>query len=221
MIHSFDVAVATAHGVECAIMLANIEFWIAKNKANRKHFHNGRFWTYNSVKAWAELFPYWNQDKVRRVLEKLEEKGLILSDNFNQSPYDRTKWYTLACDPSQIDSADLPASFGKSAKSLTRTDTKPDTQPEAPKGVSPQDLKFIQGKTEVTPAVLDWLRVRKTQRASLTETAWEGMVREARKAGITIEQAIAVCAERGWRGFRADWGHGVEAQSGLNLIGGV
>lgn len=129
MIHSFDVAVATAHGVECAIMLANIEFWVAKNKANRKHFHKGRYWTYNSVKAWAELFPYWNPDKVRRVLEKLEEKGLILSDNFNPSPYDRTKWYTLACDPSHHDLANLPNETGKSAKSLISTDIKPDTPP--------------------------------------------------------------------------------------------
>jgi len=128
MIHSFDVDIATEHGVECAIMLANIEFWVAKNKANRKHFHKGRYWTYNSIKAWAELFPYWSSDKVRRVLERLEERGLVVSDNFNSSGYDRTKWYTLSCDSCQIDLANLPNGSGESAKSLIRTDSKPDTK---------------------------------------------------------------------------------------------
>lgn len=130
MIHSFDVGIATEHGVECAIMLSNIEFWVAKNKANRKNFHKGRYWTYNSVKAWAELFPYWSSDKVRRVLEKLEASGLILSDNFNTSTYDRTKWYTVANLNSQIELANLPNGNGEVAKSIT--DSKPDSNQNTP-----------------------------------------------------------------------------------------
>jgi hypothetical protein len=50
---------------------------------------------------------------------------------------------------------------------------------------------------------LDWLRVR--GRNPLTETAWAGMVSEAAKAGMTPAEAVRVCAERGWRGFRAEW----------------
>jgi hypothetical protein len=49
----------------------------------------------------------------------------------------------------------------------------------------------------------DWMRVR--GRNALTETAWGAMLGEARKAGITPAEAVRVCAERGWRGFRADW----------------
>ena len=49
----------------------------------------------------------------------------------------------------------------------------------------------------------DWLRVR--GRNPLTETAWAGMISEANKAGISPAEAVRLCAERGWRGFRAEW----------------
>lgn len=49
--HSFNPLLAKEVGIECAILLYNIEFWIEKNKANNKHFYEGRYWTYNSTKA--------------------------------------------------------------------------------------------------------------------------------------------------------------------------
>lgn len=51
----------------------------------------------------------------------------------------------------------------------------------------------------------DWMRVRQGHKAPLTITAWDAMHREAKAAGITIAQAVQMCAERGWRGFRADY----------------
>jgi hypothetical protein len=49
----------------------------------------------------------------------------------------------------------------------------------------------------------DWMKAR--GRNALTDTAWGAMLNEASKAGITPAEAVKVCAERGWRGFRADW----------------
>ena len=51
----------------------------------------------------------------------------------------------------------------------------------------------------------DWLAVRKAKRAALTQTALDGMVAEAHKAGISVAQAVRICAARGWQGFRASW----------------
>lgn len=51
----------------------------------------------------------------------------------------------------------------------------------------------------------DWMRVRRQHKAPLTRTSWEAMGREAAKAGFTIGQAVQMCAERGWRGFRAEY----------------
>ncbi len=48
----------------------------------------------------------------------------------------------------------------------------------------------------------DWLSVRKAKRSPLTKTALDAMQREADKASITLSEAVAVCAENGWQGFK-------------------
>jgi uncharacterized phage protein (TIGR02220 family) len=95
MNHSFNVDIAKKYGVELAIILENMQWWIAKNKANKKHFYQGSYWTYNSVKAFSELFPYWSIHQIGRFLRRLEDEGLITSKNFNKAGYDKTKWYTV------------------------------------------------------------------------------------------------------------------------------
>lgn len=54
-------------------------------------------------------------------------------------------------------------------------------------------------------AAEDWLRVRRQHKAPLTRTAWEATKREADAAHMTIGAAVQMCAERGWRGFRAEY----------------
>lgn len=95
MEHSFDIDIAKEYGIECAIVLKHLYFWIRKNEANEEKFYDGRYWTYNSVKAFSELFPYMSERKVRYTLDKMEENGLIVVGNYNKSQYDRTKWYAL------------------------------------------------------------------------------------------------------------------------------
>lgn len=95
MEHSFDTEIATEYGIECAILLKNIYFWIEKNRANEKHFHDGNYWTYNSIKAFTELFPYISEKKARNALKKLENNGLIITGNYNKLSYDRTTWYAV------------------------------------------------------------------------------------------------------------------------------
>ena len=106
MNHSFDVDIAVKHGVHAAVLHQTIVFWVLKNKANGKHIHDGRHWTYNSAKAFAELFPYLSTDQIQRSLKRLEEAGLLVTGCFNSSPYDRTRWYSTA-EGVVVDSADL------------------------------------------------------------------------------------------------------------------
>ena len=95
MNHTFNVEIAKIIGVDCAIVYENIKYWCAKNKANGKNFHNGYYWTYNSVRAFQELFPYWTSKQIDRILLRLEELEYVGVGNFNASPYDRTKWYCI------------------------------------------------------------------------------------------------------------------------------
>lgn len=95
MEHSFDIRVAERIGINAAIILKHLYFWISKNRANEKHFHDGRYWTYSSVKAMCELFPYLSKKQISGALEKLESFGLIMVGNYNSTPYDRTRWFSI------------------------------------------------------------------------------------------------------------------------------
>ena len=51
----------------------------------------------------------------------------------------------------------------------------------------------------------DFLVLRKAKKLPITQTALDGLKREADKAGITLNEVITICCERGWGGFKADW----------------
>lgn len=95
-LHMFDPQIAKEYGVNAAIVFQNLAYWIEHNRANETNFHDGRYWTYNSVREFAELFPYLTDKQIRGALKKLEEGGMILVGNYNNSAYDRTRWYALA-----------------------------------------------------------------------------------------------------------------------------
>lgn len=95
MEHSFDINIAAEYGIHVAILLKNLHFWIVKNRANEKHYHEGKYWTYNSQKAFSELFPYLTERQVKYTIEKMKKDELIIVGNFNENPYDKTSWYAL------------------------------------------------------------------------------------------------------------------------------
>lgn len=92
--HIFNTRIAKEYGIEEAIILENIYHWCEKNKANG-HLTEGKPWTFNSVRAFNELFDYIAPSKISRALKKLEENGLIITGCFNKTAYDRTKWYCI------------------------------------------------------------------------------------------------------------------------------
>lgn len=51
----------------------------------------------------------------------------------------------------------------------------------------------------------DWISHRNTMRAKPSLTAIDGIATEATRAGISLAAALAMCCQRGWRGFRAEW----------------
>ena len=95
MEHSFNIELAKKYGILEAILLKNIWFWIEKNRANEKNFYDGTYWTYNSTRAFNELFPYASESSIKRALKSLQEKGIIKTGNYNKSSYDRTLWYAF------------------------------------------------------------------------------------------------------------------------------
>ena len=96
--HHFDVEDAMKYGVEKAVVLSNIRFWLNnnKNKDLSTVKHDGYYWMYNTAKDMSNVLPYFTQSKVQRLLKQLEDDGVLIVGNYNKVKYDRTKWYTLS-----------------------------------------------------------------------------------------------------------------------------
>jgi len=53
--------------------------------------------------------------------------------------------------------------------------------------------------------VSDWLKVRKTKKATNTETAFNKFTNQVEKSGYTINEVLEKCIEKSWSGFDAEW----------------
>ena len=148
MEHSFDIEVAQEYGVHEAIFIKHFQFWISKNKANGTHLHDCRTWTYNSNKAFTELFPYMSQKTIRTTLDHLKDKGILITGNYNDNPHNRTLWYAFANEEKWIcrfQQFDLPKSANASADNgkcintdINYTDNKPINKPINTTPLTPQ-----------------------------------------------------------------------------------
>jgi len=92
----FNGELARRYGVDEAVFLHSLVFWVEKNRANGRNFHDGRYWTYNSKKALARLFPFWTERQLDRIIASCKEQGAVLTGNYNQDGRDRTIWYAVS-----------------------------------------------------------------------------------------------------------------------------
>jgi hypothetical protein len=94
--HAFNTDDALKYGIVEAVLLYNFRYWLDHNKANEKNKHEGFYWTYNSYSALHQLFEYIPAGTIRKKIQSLEKKGLLVSSQkLNKAQYDRTKWYTI------------------------------------------------------------------------------------------------------------------------------
>lgn len=93
--HSFSPQLAKAFGLKDAIFLQHIYYWLKHNKGKNKNFFDENWWTYNTQKGFAEYFEYLTPDDIRGITDRLKKKQIIITGNYNKSPYDRTVWYSL------------------------------------------------------------------------------------------------------------------------------
>lgn len=79
-----------------AIVLNQLNYWLGINRKAGKNFIDDRYWVYNSYSDWkAKDFPYWSEKTIQRTFTRLENKGVVVSANYNKLGIDKTKWYTI------------------------------------------------------------------------------------------------------------------------------
>lgn len=95
MYHSFDADIAAKYGIVESLFLCNIAFWVKQNTLNKHNYFEGRYWTYNSLSAYAGLFYYVSESTIKRAIKHLKDEGLIYAGNFNNDRFNHTNYYTL------------------------------------------------------------------------------------------------------------------------------
>ena len=87
---------------DLALIFQQIHYWVGINKqnaemglANVNTYHRNRFWCFQTYEQWEQQFIWLDKRTIRRKIKKLEDLGVVISDNFNQLNLDRTKWYTI------------------------------------------------------------------------------------------------------------------------------
>ena len=154
----FDPDVAKELDERCAIIFHNIIYWIAYNCAqnNQDHFHEGKWWTYSSIKGFEKLFPYLTFDKIRTSIDKLKASGYLVAGNFNRKAYDKTTWYTFGekyadkfkslWEMSQMDMGDVPNQSGEIPKPIP--DYRPDSKPIIEKNLENNSLDELKASKD-------------------------------------------------------------------------
>lgn len=229
MTYTFDTLLATKYGINEAIMLNNLIFWIAKNEANGKHFHDGRYWTYNSVSAMERLYPFWTTSQIRTVISSLIKQGVLLKGNYNDKGYDRTMWYGFTdeflksiCQNSQMDLSEVANGIYENGKPIPdkkpsvknpsiNTTAKEGAVADAPlpknQKFSFKDSLISSGATAQHVDAL--LAIRKDKRLTNTERAYnqlaEAINTVCNRKGVTTDEVVAFMIAKGWGGLNPDW----------------
>lgn len=217
MIHVFDTEVAEKYGVNAAIILQNIGYWIKQNEANQTNFYDGRYWTYNSKRAYSELFPYMSKRQIETAFEKLINDGVLVTGNYNKLAYDRTLWYALTQKGKSI------LHFGemenhKTANGLPQNgepipNINANVTPIVNTGKKKERKSFdsiIAAYTtdhETTELLQEWLKVRKAKRAAMTDRAIQMNIDKldklARESRMPVNEYLSEVIRRGWAAFYA------------------
>ena len=78
-------------GINEAIILQQIHYWLERSN----NIHDGYKWVYNSVAEWQKQFPWLAIATLKRKFKSLEDKGLLITGNYNKKKFDKTKWYRI------------------------------------------------------------------------------------------------------------------------------
>jgi hypothetical protein len=145
-----------------------------------------------------------NAQKTEFLLKELAQHGLIQIYIDNDKPYlQMTKWDNVP----RAKESKYPATPHNAIQVYADVcNTHTDVPLTETKTKTKTETKTVQAPEGVSPEVWDsFVKQRKASRAVITESVLKTIKFEAEKAKWTMEQALAECAARGWRGFKADW----------------
>jgi len=151
----------------------------------------------------------WVNDKALRVMEtdlpRIEAaranglkggrpKGKTQRDTQRDTHWDNSQNPDLNPDGTQVESSPQP-----------QPQPYPKPQPQPKPQPRRKNTLAVRPDNVSTSVWEDFKTLRAAKRAPLTVTAFKGLTRQSEKAGISVEDALVICCDRGWQTFKADW----------------
>lgn len=81
MIYSFDTEIAEKYGDRAAYFIGYLQYNIVSNRANKRNFHEGRTWSYNSMAALTKIYTWLSKRQIRTIIDNLVENNVIVKCN--------------------------------------------------------------------------------------------------------------------------------------------
>ena len=203
MDYSFNSQVAQIYGVDGAIFIHNLYWWIVKNEANGRHHYDGRTWTYNSMKAFSDLFPFWTKRQIERIIKNLKDRGAIHVGNFNKDGFDRTQWYaldeTVYCIYANGDTHVTDPLHPCTQTVTPIPDSKPDNKPENKPPLPPyDDYKPLDDEIRA------FIENRRKMKSPMTDHAVQLMLKRLRGLSPNKKEQVEILEQsilNGWKGI--------------------
>ena len=98
MRYSLEGELAKKYGITEAFLLSYFQYYLesAERKQDPAKYHDGRYWTYASVREIEKSMDFLKRGSIHNALKKLKEQGLLLTGVFNKYAWDKTVWYTFS-----------------------------------------------------------------------------------------------------------------------------
>lgn len=99
---NFHKSIAVKYGVDCAVFINHIHYWVKVNQYNNQNYFDGKYWIYNTLDAFCLTFPFWSKRQLRVIIDKLRSKNILLTGQYHKDVRNRVLYYTL-CDSLMIE----------------------------------------------------------------------------------------------------------------------
>ena len=88
---------AEAYGVNAALILNKLVYYVRKNIGIAEHTFEGRTYDRFPMKSWGRILPFLTPDQIRHALGKLIDAGVVLStQKLNKNWSEQALWYGFA-----------------------------------------------------------------------------------------------------------------------------
>lgn len=86
---------AMKYGTDPAIFINYLQFWITLNAKHHRKLacRDGRVWSFSSAQnIHNKYLRMYHPQKIKRLINKLTEEGVIMKGNYNKLGFDKTLW---------------------------------------------------------------------------------------------------------------------------------